>query len=456
MATTSLWKVESRIDHVVDYATDKDKTKNKYYNQFNKFSSVRDLISYATNPDKTEKQFFTTGINCKVEDAVKQMELVKTLYGKEDGILAFHGYQSFDKGEVTPEIAHEIGVRLAEEMWGDRFQVVVSTHLNTEHVHNHFVVNSVSFKDGLKYYSNLANTALLRKTSDDLCDEYGLRVLEEKTCKSGINFENFYKKSIRDSDYYKFAKEDLDYAIKHSYTQKEFHQYLSSMGYSYYYRANKLCIRREPYKRNIRVERAFGEEYSVENIRQRIIANDFIPKEKINPYKRTTLKFYGQKSIFRKAYKPKGIVALYYYYRFLLGLYPKHNMQHKLTPKMREEVKKMDYYSEQIRFLCKYKLETMDNVDELKTKKLREKQDILNARNRLYYKRGKVDNETEKNEITNQIIAVTTELKRVKKEIKMCDEVTDNVPSMKEQIRETEERSREKEKQKKKDRRYER
>ena len=128
-----------------------------------------------------------------------------------------------------------------------------------------------------------------------------------------------------------------------------------------------------------------------------------------------TLKFYGKKSIFRKAYKPKGIIALYYYYRFLLGLYKRNNVQHKLTPKMREEVKKMDHYSEQIRFLCKYKLETIHDVDELKTKKLREKQDILNARNRLYYKRGKVDNETEKNEITKQIIAVTTELKRVKK-----------------------------------------
>ena len=106
--------------------------------------------------------------------------------------------------------------------------------------------------------------------------------------------------------------------------------------------------------------------------------------------------------------------------------------------------------------MCKYKLETLDNVDELKSKKLREKQDILNTRNRLYYKRGKVDNEIEKEEITKQIIAVTTELKRVKKEIKMCDEVTDNVPSMKEQIRETEEKSKGKEKQKKKDRKYER
>lgn len=92
-------------------------------------------------------------------------------------------------------------------------------------------------------------------------------------------------------------------------------------------------------------------------------------------------------------------------------------MQHKLTPEMREEVKKIDKYSERIRFLCKYKLENLDNVDELKTKKLREKQDILNARNRVYYKRGKVDNEVEKEEITKQVIAVTTELKGVKKKL---------------------------------------
>lgn len=457
MATTKIWKVQKRLDKVSNYATNEEKTKNNYSEYgMDEFDSIRQVMTYATNPDKTEKQFYTTGINCEVKDAVKQMQFVKTLYGKENGILVFHAYQSFNEGEVTPEIAHEIGVKLANEMWEDRFQVVVSTHLNTEHLHNHFVINSVSFKDGKKYYSNLTNTALLRKTSDEICEEYRLSVLKEKTCKSGINFENFYKKSMRDSDYYKFAKEDIDYAIKHSYILKQFQQMLVSMGYNYYYRADKLSVRRESYRRNIRVERAFGEEYSVESIRQRIIANDFIPRQKIIPYKRTTLKFYGRKSIFRRAYKPKGIIALYYYYRFLLGLYSKHNMQHKLTPKMREEVKKMDRYSERIRFLCKYKLETLDNVDELKAKKLREKQDILNARNRLYYKRGKVDNETDKNEMTKQIVAVTTELKRVKKEIRMCNEVTDNVPSMKEQIRETEEKSKGKEKRKKKDRRYER
>ncbi|MBS5720827.1 MAG: relaxase/mobilization nuclease domain-containing protein [Clostridium sp.] len=217
MATTSLWKVDKRLDHVINYTTNEEKTKNNYSEYgMDRFDSIIQVMTYATNPDKTEKQFYTTGINCEVKNSVKQMQLVKMIYGKENGILAFHAYQSFDEGEVTPEIAHEIGVKLANEMWGDRFQVVVSTHLNTEHLHNHFVINSVSFKDGKKYYSNFENTALLRKTSDDICDEYGLKVLDEKTCKSGINFENFYRKSLSNSDYYKFAKEDIDYAINHS------------------------------------------------------------------------------------------------------------------------------------------------------------------------------------------------------------------------------------------------
>lgn len=458
MATTKIWKVQKRLDHVINYATNEEKTKNNY-NEYgmDEFDSIRQVMTYATNPDKTEKQFYTTGINCEVKDAVKQMQLVKTIYGKENGILAFHAYQSFNKGEVTSEIAHEIGVKLANEMWGDRFQVVVSTHLNTEHLHNHFVINSVSFKDGKKHYSNLTNTALLRKTSDEICEEYGLSVLTEKTCKSGINFENFYKKSMIDSDYYKFAKEDIDYAIKHSYTLKQFQQMLVSMGYNYYYRADKLSVRREPYKRNIRVERAFGEEYSLENIKRRIFGNDYIKSEKILPYMVIKNRHFTTRNKVKEKYRPKGIVALYYYYKYLLKLYTKKNIQYKLTPEMRAEVKKMDEYSERIRFLCKYKIETMSDVDNVKEKKQEEMQKILNIRNRLYYKRQKLENESEKDSVTKEIIDVTATLTRIRKEIRLCDKFYDDVPKMKEQLKEIDKKEQEKKlKEKKKDRRYER
>ena len=467
MATTKIWKVQKRLDHVIDYATNKEKTKNNYSEYgMDEFDSIRQVMTYATSPYKTEKQVYTTGINCEVKDAVKQMQFVKTIYGKENGILAFHAYQSFNEGEVTPEIAHEIGVKLANEMWGDRFQVVVSTHLNTQHLHNHFVINSVSFKDGKKYYSNLTNTALLRKTSDEICEEYGLNVLKEKTCKSGINFENFYKKSMRDSDYYKFAKEDIDYAIKHSYTLKQFQQMLVSMGYNYYYRADKLSVRREPYKRNIRVERAFGEEYSLENIKRRILENDYIRQERIIPYKVMGYRLFITRDKLRKKYKPKGIVALYYYYKYLLKLYTRNNIQYKLTPEMRAEVKKMDEYSERIRLLCKYKIETMSDVDNIKEQKNEELQKILNIRNRLYYKRQKLDSEIEKDGVTKEIINVTSGLTKVRKEIKLCYEIYYKVPKMKEQIKEVDEKEKQKIKEKeqekklkekkKKDRRFER
>ena len=456
MATTKIWKVQKRLDHVINYATNEEKTKNNYSEYgMDRFDSIRQVMTYATNPDKTEKQFYTTGINCEVKDAVKQMQLVKTIYGKENGILAFHAYQSFNKGEVTPEIAHEIGVKLANEMWGDRFQVVVSTHLNTRHLHNHFVINSVSFKDGKKYYSNLTNTALLRKTSDEICEEYGLSVLEEKTCKSGINFENFYKKSMKESEYYKFAKEDIDYAIEHSWTYQEFIKKLKDMGYEVYFRADKISVRKYPYKRNIRIERAFGEEYSIENIKNKIYSRYPSREEVIKPKTYDKRLFY--KGSIKKLRKPKGIIALYYYYCYLLKVYPKKNLNYKLSPEMREAVKKMDEYSERIRFLCKYKIETMSDVDNVKEQKQEEMQKILNARNRLYYKRQKLDSETEKNSVTKEIIDVTAVLTKVRKEIKLYDEIYDDVPKIKGQIKEIDDKEKQNAKEKKKkDRRYER
>lgn len=112
----------------------------------------------------------------------------------------------------------------------------------------------------------------------------------------------------------------------------------------------------------------------------------------------------------------------------------------------------MEFYSEQIRFMCKYKLETTDAVDELKAKKLREKQIILNKRNKLYYHRNKCINGEEKDAFTKDIIIVTDMLKKVKKEIKLCDVIYNNVPEMKQQIKAVEDKEKEKEQRQKKNR----
>lgn len=238
MATTKIWKIKTRFDNVIDYITNKDKTDNKKY---------------------------VTGINCMADIAYREMSITKEQFNKTGGILGFHAYQSFKGCEVTSDEAHEIGIRLAEELWGDRFQVVVTTHTNTKNVHNHFFINSVSFIDGKKYYDDKLNYAIMRRTSDDLCKEYELQTLEEKSF-----YKNISNRYSRSSKYLDAVRSDIAYAISQARVYNDFTHILTKMGYELNYEHNKLSIKKPLYKRYTRVERTFEEEYSRESILFRI------------------------------------------------------------------------------------------------------------------------------------------------------------------------------------------
>lgn len=177
MAVCEIWDVRGRLDHPLNYAENPDKTANPKYTESD-LQALGDVMKYATNGQKTEQQFFVTGVNCCADTARQEMQIVKQQFDDRSKIVCYHAYQSFQHGEVTPEQAHEIGVKLAQRMWGDRFQVVVATHLNTDCYHNHFVINSISFVDGKHYYDNKSNLCLLRQRSDELCREYALSVIE--------------------------------------------------------------------------------------------------------------------------------------------------------------------------------------------------------------------------------------------------------------------------------------
>lgn len=147
MAVTRIWQVKGRLDAPIDYAMNPEKTVNPVYSK-KELDALQDVMDYAANPDKTEKRFFVSGINCNPDTSREQFQTVKEQYAKEGGIIAYHGYQSFSEGETDPETAHQIGVEFANRVWGEDYQVVVATHLNTKCLHNHFVVNSISFRHG--------------------------------------------------------------------------------------------------------------------------------------------------------------------------------------------------------------------------------------------------------------------------------------------------------------------
>ena len=167
MATTAIWNVKGWLGQVTIYVQNPEKTQNPKYFENRKYNQdeiqgLSDVIDYATSDKKVRRKyhitdeinsmpFFTSSINCSTITARDEMLAVKERFGKKGGNVAYHGYQSFKPGECTPETAHEIGVKMANELWGERFQVIVATHTDQEHTHNHFVINSVSFLDGKKY-----------------------------------------------------------------------------------------------------------------------------------------------------------------------------------------------------------------------------------------------------------------------------------------------------------------
>lgn len=223
MATTKIWAVNDSLKRVVDYASNPDKTSGED-------SGLYDVIAYTSQELKTDKQLYVTGINCTLSTALEDMNLTKKQWGKEDGILAFHCVQSFKPGEVSAELAHQIGVEFAQKMFGDRFEVLVSTHLDKAHYHNHIVINSVSFKDGYRYYDNKKNYQKIQSISDAICQKYMLSVIRNPRSKgkhySEWKAEKEHKPTIRS-----LIKADVDAAISESKTWKDFISILKANGY---------------------------------------------------------------------------------------------------------------------------------------------------------------------------------------------------------------------------------
>lgn len=210
MATTKIWPVKTNLLNVVTYVMDPEKT----------FDG---------------KRYLASGLGLAItdpKDITDQMMDTKKIWGKTDKRLAYHAEQSFAYGEVTPEVAHEIGVKMAEQVWGDRFEVLVTTHLDKEHIHNHFVINSVSWLDGKKYHqTNKDYDEIIRKTSDRLCREYGLSVVEQPGRTGVKSWPELHPDEKAAPNIRTLIYQDIDNAIQMSANMEEFYDTLRDMGY---------------------------------------------------------------------------------------------------------------------------------------------------------------------------------------------------------------------------------
>ena len=337
-------------------------------------------IRYVLNGDKTQEQILTARLNCDPGHECRQMLETKRAVGKEGGVQYYHLIQSFQPGEVTPELALEIAREFAEEHLPG-YQTVIGIHVDKEHIHAHILFNSVNADTGEKYHSNAQSYyRQIRVISDRLCRERGLSVLLQGKPTQAVSYIEWLRRSRGQPTFRSMLEEDLRTAIADANDLGHFFLLMEHKGYEIHH-GNRLGFRLRGQERFMYPERK-NAAFSEENIERAIAGNlaeieagtrpAFLPRPKPQPY--------------RPHPKYKGFLALYYHYCYLLGRIEKRQYPSRMTPHLRREIMKAETYKTRLKFLRENNITTTDDLTacirqaESKIAQLAKQRTILNVR----------------------------------------------------------------------------
>lgn len=255
------------MEHAIDYISREDKALN--LNEFKQELKNRLDHVQSVNTNIGER---ATCINCTARNAYKDFENMRKIFRQDKGVIAHHYYQSFQKDDdVTPELAHQIGVELAKKMFPN-FQVVVSTHTDREHVHNHLIVNSCNTLTGQKWYSNKKSLSDIRRESDKLCLQNGLGVITKNSKYKGID-RTTYQLGMKGKSWKINLVQDLEEAAALCRSKDEFIKFLSERDYTVRYKDLHITITKNGEKKGIRVDtlaKQFGDKFKKENLEKKM------------------------------------------------------------------------------------------------------------------------------------------------------------------------------------------
>ena len=429
MAVTKIWPVRDRFDKVLDYAANAKKTDA----DLEKLHALDNVIDYAADGDKTEKCFYVSGVNCLPENAKETFAATQKRWGKTTGKVAFHMYQSFAEGEVDADTAHKIGVKLAEELFGDRFEALVGTHLNTAHFHNHIIINAVSWKDGLRYNDCNATYEKIREVSDRLCREYGLSVIEHPQGKAKpyaeYKAEQDGKWTVRGA-----IRAAIDTAVRGSNTKAQFIDAMKQMGFVIDQSGKYPKIKQVGTDRFVRFK-SLGEGYDIEDIIERIF-EDHKPMFPRIPEQEDPLQvFDGEEG----SVALMTFVPMFRCYNRALNLAterPKTNR--RIYFLVRQDTSAMRLYVDSARLVSEHQLHSKEDVlayrqhamDEI-DRFTKERQEARNA-----IKRAKRSGDTTLySHAKYNVQVLTRRLAKLRREVTTCGEVIDRSEHVRENLR---------------------
>ena len=447
MAYDKIIPIKGRLDHCVNYVLNPEKT------------DLGRVLDYIGNGEKTitpdGRAVLETAINCQLATAYQEMQETKRRWHKKGGVLGYHLIHSYAPGEVTPEQAHALGVEFAQKLLGDRYEVVISTHLDHDHLHNHVLFNSVSCIDGKKYRDNFkAYFGDIRGASNEVSRRHGLSVIEpENQGKSYAEWDAHRKgkATVRE-----LIRQDIDAIIEQSFTYASFLAALRQHGYVVKSGSNvkHTAVKVPGGSRFIRLV-SLGENYTEEAIKQRLSEARSAPasvrEQTIFMPRR---KYYSRRGrIYKWKRKPRGLRALYVYYLYSLGFQKPWPKRKYIPIAVRKEVTRLHRYQAQYRLLQQYRIDTDEQLSIL-SGAFQSDIDALTERRKCLYKEQRKGGE-----VSEQIEAINAELRQIRKNLRTCTWIQEDIPRIREQVQviqqqEKKEQEQDKVKQRKNERRF--
>ena len=438
MAYDKIIPIRRRLDHCLAYAANEQKT------------DLAAALHYIGNERKTAPPHadrLRTGINCTVETAYAEMQATKRRWDKCGGILGYHIIHSYAPGEVTPQEAHAAGVEFARRLLGERYEAVVATHLDREHLHCHIVFNSVSLVDGSKYRSDFKSYfGTLRGTSNAVSRERGLSVIEpehEGRHYAEWDAEKHSRPTVRGT-----VRADVDAALLRARSFSDFLTRLRAQGYEVRTQGKYLAVKPSGSSRYVRLK-SLGEDYTEDAIRARL-AVPRAERQRLQPDKPPRkVKRYRVHAPMPPRKRVKGFHALYLYYVYLLrGKTPKQSRPVPFT--IRQEAAKLRRYQRQFRFLRENRIETVQELSMLHDALQAQIDALTERRKGLYeWKRRGMD-------VMQELSAVNERLRQTRRSLNLCRSIETDIPRLQTQTQQYREQRAKKEAEKRKYKQQER
>ena len=454
MAYTGVRAVRGPVSRVIRYVCDPEKTTEmsgreleELHGESGPGESGDSGAGQAAGEREGEWRAYVTCLNCSEDSAAEQFMETQRLWSritgrdKTAGRSCYHCFQSFREGEVTPELAHEIGVRLAERLWGNDYEVVIATHCNTRCTHNHFVVNAVSRRDGGKDVIPGNAYWMIKEASDRLCLEYGLSVIEEPAARGSRRWEYLAEKR-GEPTYRSLIRDDIDRAAGVSLTEREFLSRMEEMGYEFRFSDERGRRLKYPALRPPGAERFSGfhrlgdARYTYEGILERVAAN-YHREDPFPEKERAELREYRERT--EPAERPEGLRGLYGRYSYELHIIRKFPASAERVPlSVREDLIRLDRLDRQTRLLGENGIDTIGELNAFRKKTERKLEELDAARRHLRADLRRAVKNAGPDEILRlkeRISRVSGEIKEIRKQIRLCDGIEERSALLREGLR---------------------